>query len=156
MFKPERKQEKLEELERDRQEKKLQEANIHLIKYKFINSELEKYTIKNNIADSLSREILHGQNYGVTYNVNDFIDQKIVGEMKKLDLENLVPQLKEKIYKEYKEKDEEATLEEVEQMPLNVLKKNMKLQKSDLMRSKISRVVNFNNSIEENEEREAI
>lgn len=156
MFKPERKQEKLEELERDRQEKKLQEANIHLIKYKFINSELEKYTIKNNIADSLSREILHGQNYGLTYNVNDFIDQKIVGEMKKLDLENLVPQLKEKIYKEYKEKDEEATLEEVEQMPLNVLKKNMKLQKSDLMRSKISRVVNFNNSIEENEEREAI
>ena len=76
--------------------------------------------------------------------------------MKKLDLENLVPQLKEKIYKEYKEKDEEATLEEVEQMPLNVLKKNMKLQKSDLMRSKITRVVNFNNSIEENEEREAI
>ena len=155
MFKPERKQEKLEELERDRQEKKLQEANIHLIKYKFINSELEKYTIKNNIADSLSREILHGQNYGVTYSVNDFIDKKVVGEMKKLDLENLVPQLKEKIYKEYKEKDENATIEEVEQMPINVLKKNMKLQKSDLMRSKITQVVNLNN-VKVDEEREAI
>ena len=155
MFKPERKQEKLEELERDRQEKKLQEANIHLIKYKFINSELEKYTIKNNIADSLSREILHGQNYGVTYSVNDFIDKKVVGEMKKLDLENLVPQLKEKIYKEYKEKDENATIEEVEQMQINVLKKNMKLQKSDLMRSKITQVVNLNN-VKVDEEREAI
>ena len=33
LFKPERKQEKLEQLERERQEKKLEEANIHLIKY---------------------------------------------------------------------------------------------------------------------------
>ena len=62
MFKPERKQERLEELERERQEKKLQEANVHLIKYKFINGELEKYTIKNNIVGSLSREMLHGAN----------------------------------------------------------------------------------------------
>ena len=58
IFKPERKQEKLEELERERQEKKLQEANIHLLKYKFINSELEKYTIKKNIVNSLSKGLI--------------------------------------------------------------------------------------------------
>ena len=81
IFKPERKQERLEELERERQEKKLQEANVHLIKYKFINSELAKYTIKNNIVGSLSKEILHGQGSGLTLNVNDFFDKKINPEM---------------------------------------------------------------------------
>ena len=78
IFKPERKQERLEELERERQEKKLQEANVHLIKYKYINGELEKYTIKNNIVGSLAREMLYGANICPTYTVDGFIDEKIV------------------------------------------------------------------------------
>ena len=152
IFKPERKQEKLEELERERQEKKLQEANIHLIKYKFINSELERYTIKNNIVNSLSKEMLHGQCSGLSLSVNEFIDKRIVSEMKKLGLEGSVEELKDTLYCEYKEKDDTINKEDFGQIQMGVLKKNMKLQKLDVVRSKISATVNINNADEKEEE----
>ena len=159
MFKPERKQEKLEQLERERQEQKLEKANIHLIKYKFINSELAKYTIKNNIVNSLTKEILHGQGSGLTLNINDFIDEKISPEMKKLGLENSLPDLHEKIYAEYKQK-EDISKEEFEGMSVGELRKNMKLQKADILRSKIVHVVNTNKAVaaskEDDDERLAI
>lgn len=157
IFKPERKQERLEELERERQEKKLQEANVHLIKYKYINGELEKYTIKNNIVGSLAREMLHGQNAsGLTYTVDGFIDNKITSEMKKLGLESNVMELKDKLYNEYKEKDETIAKVDFEQLPMAAVKKNMRLQKADVMRSKITQVVNVTNRVEkEDDEREA-
>lgn len=157
IFKPERKQERLEELERERQEKKLQEANVHLIKYKYINGELEKYTIKNNIVGSLAREMLYGANICQTYTVDGFIDEKIVNEMTKLGLESKIPDLKDKIYTEYKEKDDTITKEDFEQMQMGVVKKNMRLQKSDVAKSKITQIVNVTNRIEkEDEGREAI
>ncbi len=141
MFKPERKQEKLEQLERERQEKKLEEANIHLIKYKFINSELEKYTIRKNIINSLTREILLGQGSGLTLNVTEFIDQKIASEMKMLGLDNLIPNLEESLYQEYKEKNPKVTKEEFCKLQVGELRKNMKTQKVDIVRNKISKVV---------------
>lgn len=156
LFKPERKQERLEQLERERQEKKLEEANIHLIKYKFINSELEKYTIKNNIVNSLSKEILHGQGSGLTLSLSDFIDKKIASEMKKLGLDNLIPELNQKIYNEYKEKDENITQEEYNQMSVGEIKRNMKLQKAEIVRNKITRVVNLNNKSQEEDEGVAV
>lgn len=156
IFKPERKQEKLEELERERQEKKLQEANIHLLKYKFINSELEKYTIKKNIVNSLSKEILHGQGSGLTLNVSEFIAEKIEPEMKKLGLENSISTLKEKMYAEYKLKDENISQEDFEKVSVGELRKNMKLQKADLVRSKINMVVTPKNEKEDDDERLAI
>ena len=150
MFKPERKQEKLEQLERERQEKKLEEANIHLIKYKFINSELERYTIKKNIVNSLTREILHGQGSGLTLNVNEFINQKIAPEMKMLGLEGLIPDLNEKLYQEYKEKDAKITKEDFENTSIGDLRKNIKMQRGDIVRTKLSNVVT--NSVPENDD----
>lgn len=151
MFKPERKQEKLEELERERQEKKLQEANIHLIKYKFINSELEKYTIKNNIVNSLTRELLKGQGSGLTLCVSDFIDKKISPEMKKLGLENLIPNIEENLYQAYKEKDGDIAKEEFLKIPLGELRKTVRMQKYDVARSKIKATINPSKAAEEQE-----
>lgn len=151
MFKPERKQEKLEELERERQEKKLQEANIHLIKYKFINSELEKYTIKNNIVNSLTRELLKGQGSGLTMSISDFMGKRISPEMKKLGLDNLIPNIEENLYKAYKEKDEAISKEDFYKISLGELRKNMRMQKFDIARSKIGVTINPN-KVEEDRE----
>ena len=151
MFKPERKQEKLEQLERERQEKKLEEANIHLIKYKFINSELEKYTIRKNIVNSLTREILHGQGSGVNLNVKDFINEKIAPEMKKLGLENLNPDLEGRLYNEYKEKNPEISQESFNQILVGELRRSMKMQRAEIVRSKINTVVADRANDEEDE-----
>ena len=160
MFKPERKQERLEELERERQEKKLQEANIHLLKYKFINGELEKYTIKKDITKSLSREMLHGQGSGLNLSVNDFVNQKIVPEMSKLGLENLIPELKNKIYSEYMQKEGQVPNEEFENATIGLIRKNMKLSQAERVLTKVSNVVDNNNvrtqNICEDDERVAI
>ena len=148
IFKPERKQERLEELERERQEKKLEEANIHLIKYKFINSELEKYTIKKNIVNSLTREILHGQGSGLTLNSKDFVAEKIMPEMKKLGLDGLVPELEKNMYEEYKEK-QDVSIEEFEKLSVGEIRKNMKYPKMEILRTKVNNVIKANDSEEE-------
>ena len=153
MFKPERKQEKLEQLERERQEQKIEKANIHLMNYKYINSELSKYTIKNNIVNSLTKEILHGQGAGLTLNVNDFINEKITPEMKKLGLEDRLSELHDNIYDQYKQK-EDISKEDFDGMSVGQLRKNMKLQKSDILRSKITQTVNMNKAVNEREEDE--
>jgi hypothetical protein len=142
IFKPERKQERLEELERERQEKKLQEANIHLLKYKYINSELEKYTIKDNIVNSLTKEILHGQGSGLTLSSDEFIAKKITPEMKKLGLDNLLPELQNKMLEEYKQKDISITQEEFGKMSIGDIRKSLKGQ--SIVRQQISQTVNLN------------
>jgi len=152
IFKPERKQERLEELERERQEKKLEEANIHLIKYKFINSELQRYTIKKNIVNSLTREILHGQGSGTTLNLKDFVAEKIEPEMKKLGLDGLIPELENKIIEEYKEK-QDISNEEFEKLSIGEIRKNMKSPRIEVLRNKVNTVVS---SSEKEEERLAI
>ena len=139
LFRPERKQERLEQLERERQEKKLEEANIHLIKYKFINSELERYTIRKNIVNSLTREILHGQGSGLTLNVVEFISTKVTPEMKKLGLEGLVSELEEKLYEEYKEK-ENIEKENFLNMQVGEIKRNIKSRKMESFYSKINAI----------------
>lgn len=149
MFKPERKQEKLEELERERQEKKLQEANIHLLKYKYINSELEKYTIKNNIVNSLSKEILYGQGSGLTLSNSEFIEEKIKPEMKKLGLDNLLPNLEDKMYNEFKQKVNGVNKEEFEKMSIGDIRKNMRGQ--GVAQTRITQTVNMNNSSNDDE-----
>lgn len=155
MFKPERKQEKLEELERERQEKKLEEANIHLIKYKFINSELEKYTIKKNIVGSLKKEIINGQGSGLTMNLKDFISERITPEMKKLGLDDCVQELEQSIFEEYKSRNNEISKEVFEQLPISEIRRGIKVQRIDIMRSKMHNVVD-NNSHEDEEEKLAI
>ena len=147
IFKPERKQERLEELERERQEKKLEEANIHLIKYKFINSELERYTIKKNIVNSLTREILHGQGSGMTLNVKEFIGEKIQPEMKKLGLDELIPELQKKMYEEYKAK-QDISNDNFEKLSVGEIRKNMKAPKIEILRTKVNTVVKANDSEE--------
>lgn len=149
LFKPERKQERLEQLERERQEKKLEEANIHLIKYKFINSELERYTIRKNIVNSLTREILHGQGSGLTLNVTEFINEKIASEMKMLGLDGLLPELEEKLFEEYKEKFEGVQKEEFFSLSVGEVKKNIKFSRVGYLRSKVSVVTN--SKVEEEE-----
>lgn len=148
IFKPERKQERLEELERERQEKKLEEANIHLIKYKFINSELERYTIKKNIVNSLTREILHGQGSGLTLDVKAFINEKIQPEMKKLGLDGLIPDLEKNMYEEYKTK-QDISNEEFEKLSVGEIRKIMKTPKMEILRNKVSTVVSANENEEE-------
>lgn len=155
MFKPERKQEKLEELERERQEKKLEEANIHLIKYKFINSELEKYTIKKNIVGSLKKEIINGQGSGLTMNLKDFISERITTEMKKLGLDDCVQELEQSIFEEYKSRNNEISKEVFEQLPISEIRRGIKVQRIDILRSKMHNVVD-NNSHEDDEEKLAI
>lgn len=155
MFKPERKQEKLEELERERQEKKLEEANIHLIKYKFINSELEKYTIKKNIVGSLKKEIINGQGSGLTMNLKDFISERITPEMKKLGLDDCVQELEQSIFEEYKSRNNEISKEVFEQLPISEIRRGIKVQRIDILRSKMHNVVD-NNSHEDDEEKLAI
>jgi len=149
LFKPERKQERLEQLERERQEKKLEEANIHLIKYKFINSELERYTIRKNIVNSLTRELLHGQGSGLTLSVTEFINEKIASEMKMLGLDKLLPELEEKLFEEYKEKFDEVQKEEFFSLSVGEVKKNIKFSRVGYLRSKVSVVTN--NKVEEEE-----
>ncbi|MCR5146521.1 MAG: hypothetical protein K6B70_04150 [Clostridia bacterium] len=143
IFKPERKQERLEELERERQENKLQEANIHLLKYKYINSELEKYTIKDNIVNSLTKEIMHGQGFGATLSSEEFIEQKITPEMKKLGLDNQLPNLRERMYEEYKQRDASISKEDFEKMSVGEIRRNMKVQSP--ASKKITQIVNDNN-----------
>lgn len=155
MFKPERKQEKLEELERERQEKKLEEANIHLIKYKFINSELEKYTIKKNIVGSLKKEIINGQGSGLTMNLKDFISERITPEMKKLGLDDCVQELEQSIFEEYKSRNNEISKEVFEQLPISEIRRGIKVQRIDILRSKMHNVVD-NKSNEDDEEKLAI
>ena len=155
MFKPERKQEKLEELERERQETKLEEANIHLIKYKFINSELEKYTIKKNIVGSLKKEIINGQGSGLTMNLKDFISERITPEMKKLGLDDCVQELEQSIFEEYKSRNNEISKEVFEQLPISEIRRGIKVQRIDILRSKMHNVVD-NNSNEDDEEKLAI
>lgn len=147
LFKPERKQERLEQLERERQEKKLEEANIHLIKYKFKNSELEKYTIRKNIISSLTREILYGQGSGLTLSVTDFINTKVSPEMKKLGLEGLLPELEKSLYQEYKEKNENVEKQDFMNLSIGDVKKSMKFGKYDYIRNKVN-VVNIPKSEE--------
>lgn len=149
LFKPERKQERLEQLERERQEKKLEEANIHLIKYKFINSELERYTIRKNIVNSLTRELLHGQGSGLTLSVTEFINEKIASEMKMLGLDKLLPELEEKLFEEYKEKFDGVQKEEFFSLSVGEVKKNIKFSRVGYLRSKVSVVAN--NKVEEEE-----
>lgn len=149
LFKPERKQERLEQLERERQEKKLEEANIHLIKYKFINSELERYTIRKNIVNSLTREILHGQGSGLTLNITQFINEKIESEMKMLGLEGLLPELKEKLFEEYKEKFNEMEKEDFFNLSVGEVKKNIKFSRVGYLRSKVSVITNTESKDEE-------
>lgn len=138
LFKPERKQEKLEQLERERQEKKLEEANVHLAKYKIKNQELEKYTIKNNIISSLTREMLFGPGSGLNLTVTEFIANKITPEMKKLGLENLIEQLKENLYLEYKDKNNHTGKEEFFNMQVGEIKKNMKSSRIGYIRTKVN------------------
>lgn len=149
LFKPERKQERLEQLERERQEKKLEEANIHLIKYKFINSELERYTIRKNIVNSLTREILHGQGSGLTLNITEFINEKIATEMKMLGLDGLLPELEEKLFEEYREKFDGVQKEEFFSLSVGEVKKNIKFSRVGYLRSKVSVVAN--SKVEEEE-----
>lgn len=144
IFKPERKQERLEQLERERQEKKLEEANIHLIKYKFINSELEKYTIRKNIVNSLTREILYGQGSGLTLTVTEFINEKIITEMKMLGLDGLLPELKNNLFAEYKEKFNNIQIEEFFNLSIGEVKKNIKFSRVGYLRSKVSAVASGN------------
>lgn len=144
IFKPERKQERLEQLERERQEKKLEEANIHLIKYKFINSELEKYTIRKNIVNSLTREILYGQGSGLTLTVTEFINEKIITEMKMLGLDGLLPELKNNLFAEYKEKFNNIQNEEFFNLSIGEVKKNIKFSTVGYLRSKVCTVASGN------------
>lgn len=140
MFKPERKQEKLEQLERERQEKKLEEANIHLIKYKFKNSELEKYTIKNNICGSLTREILNGHSSGLNLTLQEFINQKISPEIEKLGLQYVVPELIENLFNEYKEKNSDINKENFINITVGEIKRNMKTNKIEYVRTKVTEI----------------
>ena len=148
IFKPERKQERLEELERERQEKKLEEANIHLIKYRFINSELERYTIKKNIVNSLTREILYGQGSGNTLNLNDFVADKIAPELKMLGLDGQIPELEKKIYDEYYSKHN-ITKEDFDKLSIGDLRKNIKTSRMEVVRTKVSNVVSAKEDDEE-------
>lgn len=140
LFKPERKQEKLEELERERQEKKLEEANIHLIKYKFINNELQGYTIKKNIVQSLTRDILNGQGYGLTLTMEEFIQQRIAPEMKKLGLEDNLEQLRQELFNQYSKGQETISKEEFFEASVGEIKRNVKLGRIELVHSKIGLV----------------
>ena len=157
IFKPERRQEKLEQLERERQENKLQEANIHLLKYKYINAELEKYTIKDNIVNSLTREIMYGQSSGGSLNSEEFIQQKIEPEMKKLGLDNLLPELKEKMFEEYILRDSNISKEEFSKLSVGEIRKNMKML--NIVSKKLTQIVKANslrNNSDENNEAIAI
>lgn len=155
LFKPEKMQERLMDLERERQEKKLEEANIHLIKYKYKNSELDKYTIRKNIVQSLTREILNGKGSGEVLSVDNFINQNIAPEMEQLGLQYLIDPLKENLYKEYKEKCKIESKEEFMNMNVSDVKKTIKTSAYESARAKIVMTTNAN-VIEDEEDRMAI
>ena len=137
LFKPERKQERLIDLERARQEKKLEEANIHLIKYKYKNSELDKYTIRKNIVDSLTREMLYGKNNASVSTVNEFIGKRITPELEKLGLQYQVENLENALFKEYSQKCKVDSKEEFMNIRLGDAKNNIKFNLTDGVQSKI-------------------
>ena len=137
LFKPERKQERLIDLERARQEKKLEEANIHLIKYKYKNSELEKYTIRKNIVDSLTREMLYGKNNASVSTVNELIEKRITPELEKLGLQYQVENLENALFKEYSQKCKVDSKEEFMNIHLRDAKNNIKFNLTDGVQSKI-------------------
>lgn len=155
LFKPERKQERLIDLERARQEKKLEEANIHLIKYKYKNSELEKYTIRKNIVDSLTREMLYGKSSGLNLSVNEFISQKITPEMNQLGLQYLNEGLEKSLYNAYNDKCGKATEEEFMNMHMGDVKKAIRTSAYDVARSKIV-MTSGGKVVEEDDERMVI
>lgn len=124
IIKPEKKQEKLYELERERQEKKLEQANILLIKYKYKNSELANYTIRKNIVESLTKEMIHGKGAGSNDSVEAFIQTRIAPEMEKLGLQYLNDSLNESLFKEYNASNEDSKVDSQEafmQMSMNEL-----------------------------------
>ena len=155
LFKPERKQERLIDLERARQEKKLEEANIHLIKYKYKNSELDKYTIRKNIVGSLTREMLNGKSSGLNLSVSEFIGEKISPEMEKLGLQYLNEALEENLYKEYNEKCSGASKEDFLKMLMGDVKKSVKAGTLETAVNKIT-MVNNAKQVEQEEDRVAI
>ena len=114
-----------------------------------LNDNGVKYTIKNNIVHSLTREILTGHGSGLNLTLNQFIEQKITPEMKKLGLENLIPQLEENIIEEYKEKFNNEQKEDILNMQVGELKRNIKSSRVGYIRTK----VNLINSTTQEEER---
>jgi hypothetical protein len=156
LFKPERKQERLIDLERARQEKKLEEANIHLIKYKYKNSELDKYTIRKNIVESLTREMLNGKGVGASMSLKDFIAEKITPEMDQLGLQYLVETLEDSLYNQYTQKCKVDSKEEFMDMSVADIKKNVKLSAIEAVRSKIVATTNVKAIDDEEEDRLAI
>lgn len=151
LFKPERKQERIVELERERQERKLEEANIHLIKYKFINNELERYTIRKNIVDSLTREILYGPGSGLNLTVVEFIKQRISPEMTKLGLQEKILKLEDSLYEEFKEKQDGVDKIEFLNMHIGDVKKVVKTSKIGTLKAKISTMSSNNEENTENQ-----
>ena len=115
------------------------------------NSELEKYTIKNNIVTSLSKEIMYGSNIGVSLSVSELIEEKITPEMKKLGLQNLVDKLQENLYSEYKEKYSDIEKQEFLNMQVGIVKRNLKSAKIGVMKNKVNTINTPSNNIEPEE-----
>lgn len=156
LIKPERKQERLFDLERTRQEKKLEEANIHLIKYKYKNSELAKYTIRKNLVESLTREMLHGKGSNSNASVTEFIEKRISPEMEKLGLQYLEDSLEESLYKEYSENHQVESKDAFMKLTMNTIHGNHIKDEYESARSKIIMTTSNNKNVEQEEAREAI
>lgn len=156
LIKPERKQERLFDLERTRQEKKLEEANIHLIKYKYKNSELAKYTIRKNLVESLTREMIHGKGSNSNASVAEFIEKRISPEMEKLGLQYLEDSLEESLYKEYSENHQVESKDAFMKLTMNTIHGNHIKDEYESARSKIIMTTSNNKNVEQEEAREAI
>ena len=155
IIRPEIKQEKLYELERERQEKKLEQANICLIKYKYKNSELANYTIRKNIVSSLTKEMMQGKGPNISVPVNEFIDKRITPDLKKLGLQYLSEPLEESLYKAYSEDHKVESKEAFMQLPMNVLRDRPIKDEFETARQKIV-MVTQNKTAEATDDREAI
>ena len=104
---------------------------------------------------SLKKEIINGQGSGLTMNLKDFISERITPEMKKLGLDDCVQELEQSIFEEYKSRNNEISKEVFEQLPISEIRRGIKVQRIDILRSKMHNVVD-NNSNEDDEEKLAI
>lgn len=78
-------------------EEEIGEVNSNLLKYKKLNKNLWEYNLKNNIVQSLVRTIINRKYHDFTIPI--LLEETIIPTLKKLKLDDVIPQLQEEISK---------------------------------------------------------
>lgn len=108
----------------------LSEVNMYMDEYKRIDKELFKYNLKDNLADALTKKIIKEKNstYQRGTKVLTIIDEKVKGDLEKLGLSELLPEIEEDLSQEIMAEridyEYERLMRNLERLALTEKKKN--------------------------------